>query len=615
MSAQTASFVRSASNAAWSFARNINAMLPKGQLPQPSWAPGPLLKSWERMQMGAGVPRKTLSLCPDCNREAADAVIGGQATIADFRNKPGIIEAELLEEAERILMRKACEKHGPFEDVLSDHPDFFRRMESLVFGRDFRCVGDERVHNHGANSIKTGRGSYLIVDLTNRCNMVCSPCYMDANATSFVHELHMQDVKDLFARAMSFKPQREINILFSGGEATLSPIFLEAVRHAKSMGFHRLHVATNGIRFAQEKDFAVKAKAAGLHAVYLQFDGVTEEKNSNRGIGNYMEVKRRALDNIAAAGMKTTLQVTVVNGLNNDGVGDIIRFVADHIEKIHGIIFQPVMFSGRDEDISADERYARRYPVSQIAYDLQAQTSFGWEPMRDWFPVSAYAVFANLCDVLDPEAALGSLFCDIHPNQGLFSPILINSRTREIVPVAKFFDVQQFLRDTVDITDLGRGPAITKAMVAISAVRNFDRTMAPADFGLDQLRRLLVDCFYRVAGSDPSWSERAYSYADSWKLVMITPMSFQDLYNYDFATMSDSKTPVATQDGEITFCAYNGGRWRKIVEHLHQTATLAEWNRMHGRHPIHAKGREVDLGAGKRAKPELVQIEKQRTPA
>jgi 7,8-dihydro-6-hydroxymethylpterin dimethyltransferase len=313
--------------------------------------------------------------------------------------------------------------------------------------------------------------------------------------------------------------------------------------------------------------------------------------------------------------MKTTLQVTVENGLNNDGVGDIIRFVADHIDKIHGIIFQPVMFCGRDQDISADERYARRYPVSQIAYDLQAQTSFGWEPMRDWFPVSAYAVFANLCDVLHPEAPLGSLFCDIHPDQGIFSPILINSREREIVPVAKFFDVEQFLRDVVYITDLGRGPAITKAMVALSAVRNFNRNKAPADFGLDQLRRLLADCFYRVAGSDPSWSDRAYSYADSWRLVMITPMSFQDLYNYDFATMSDSKTPVATQEGEITFCAYNGGRWRKIVEHLHQTASLTEWKRMHGRQPIYAKGKEVDLVAGKNAKPELVQIEGRQTPA
>lgn len=606
---------KSLSNAAWSSARKVNSILPHGKLPQPSWAPGRLPRSWERISMATGVPRPTLSLCPQCNQEAVDSVIGGQAGVPDFRDRPGIVEAEIVEEAGRILMRKACEKHGPFEDVLSNHPAFFKRMESLGFGKDFNCAGDAKVHNHGANSIKTGRGTYLIVDLTNRCNMFCSPCYMDANAASYVHELDMQDVTALFERATSFKPQREINVLFSGGEATLSPIFLDAVRHAKGKGFHRLHVATNGIRFAQEKDFAVKAKAAGLHAVYLQFDGVTEEKNGHRGIGNYMDVKRRALDNIAAAGMKTTLQVTVENGLNNDGVGDIIRFVADHIEKIHGIIFQPVMFAGRDEDISADERYARRYPVSQIAYDLQAQTSFGWEPMRDWFPVSAYAVFANLCDVLHPEAVLGSLFCDIHPNQGMFSPILINSRTREIVPVAKFFDVQQFLRDVVDITDFGRGPAITKAMVALSAVRNFSRIKAPADFGLDQLRKLLSDCFYRVAGSGQSWSERAYSYAGSWKLVMVTPMSFQDLYNYDLAMMSDSKTPVATQEGEMTFCAYNGGRWRKIVEHLHQTASLSEWKRMHGRQPIYAKGKEVDLGARKNAKPELVQIEGRQTPA
>ena len=609
MSAQRASFARSASNAVWAFSRSVNAIVPKGQLAQPSWAPSRLPKSWERTQMTIGVPRKTLSLCPGCNQEAVDAVINGRAAIADFRDKPGIIEAEILEEAGRILMRKACEKHGPFEDVLSDHPDFFRRMERLAFGRDFRCVGDERVHNHGANSIKTGRGSYLIVDLTNRCNMVCSPCYMDANGTSFVHELDMQDVRDLFARAMSFKPQREINVLFSGGEATLSPIFLEAVRHAKSTGFHRIHVATNGIRFAQERDFAAQARAAGLHAVYLQFDGTTEAKNSHRGIGNNMDVKRSALENIAAAGMKTTLQVTVVNGLNNDGLGDIVRFVAEHVDKIYGVIFQPLMFCGRDEDVSDDERYTKRYPVSQIAYDLEKQTSIDWQPMRDWFPVSAYAAFAHLYDVLHPDAELGSLFCDIHPDHGIFSPILINSHTSEIIPVAKFFDVEQFLRDLVEITDLGRRPAITKAMVSLSAVRNFDRTKAPADFGFGQLRKLLADCFYRVGGSGSDWSQRAYLYKEPWKLVMITPMSFQDLYNYDLATMSDSRTPMATQEGEISFCAYNGGRWRSVVEHVHQTASLTEWNRTRSRHRIYANGKQVDLGPRFSVSNQLVQIE------
>jgi len=540
-------------------------------------------------------------------------VISGEASLANFRDHPGIIEAEILEEAGRILMRKACEKHGPFEDVLSNHPAFFKRMESLGFGKDFNCAGDELVHNHGANSIKTGRGTYLIVDLTNRCNMFCSPCYMDANAAGYVHELDIQDVAAVFERAKSFKPQREINVLFSGGEATLSPIFLDAIEHAKSVGFHRLHVATNGIRFAQEREFAVRARAAGLHGVYLQFDGVTEEKNSHRGIGNYMETKRRALDNIAAAGMKTTLQVTVVNGLNNDGVGDIVRFVADHIEKIHGIIFQPVMFCGRDEDISADERYAKRYPVSQIAYDLQAQTSFGWEPMRDWFPVSAYGAFAHLCDILHPNAELGSLFNDIHPDHGMFSPILVNARTKEIVPVARFFDVEQFVRDIVEIADSGRRPAIIKSMALLSLVRNFESDNAPPDFGIAQLRGLFADCVYRVAGSGPNWSEQAYAYNGVWTLVMVSPMAFQDNSNYDLATISHSTTPMATQEGEINFCAYNGGGWRRIVENLHQTATVAEWNRMHGRHPIYAKGKEVGLGAQGVPRTDLVQIERQQT--
>jgi uncharacterized radical SAM superfamily Fe-S cluster-containing enzyme len=78
---------------------------------------------------------------------------------------------------------------------------------------------------------------------------------MDANAATYVHELGMEDIKHAFERASSFKPPREINVLFSGGEATLSPILLDAIRYSNSVGFHRVHIATNGIRFAQDPDF------------------------------------------------------------------------------------------------------------------------------------------------------------------------------------------------------------------------------------------------------------------------------------------------------------------------------------------------------------------------
>src|SRR5437660_6942934 len=149
------------------------------------------------------------------------------------------------------------------------------------------------------------------------------------------------------------------SILFSGGEPTVSPIFLDAVRHAKSMGFHRLHVATNGVEFAKNRDFASRAREAGLHGVYLQLDGVSEEKNKHRGLGNYMPVRLQALENIAAAGMRTTLQVMVDKCRNSYGLGDIVRFAIQNIDKIHGVVFQPIMFAGRDEGVLPDERYAR----------------------------------------------------------------------------------------------------------------------------------------------------------------------------------------------------------------------------------------------------------------
>ena len=383
--------------------------------------------------------------------------------------------------------------------------------------------------------------------------------------------------------------------MFSGGEPTLSPIFLEAVRHAKSMGFHRLHVATNGVRFAENRAFAFEAKEAGLHAVYLQCDGVSEEKNKHRGLGNYMEVRGKALDNIAAAGMRTTLQATVVNGLNNNGLGDLIRFAIQNIDKIHGVVLQPVMFSGRDERISAEERYARRYPLTQLAFDLHEQTSIGWQPMRDWFPLSALGIFAHLSDVLNPEAELGSLFQEIHPNRGIFSPLLVDTHEKEAVPIPVFFNLEQFMRDIVEITDSARGPAVTKVLVSLSILRNFDQQKAPSGFGLGELRRVLEDCFYRIAGRGDDWSEKAYSHQGRWRVMILNGVWFQDAFNYDFSGICNSTTPVATQQGEISFCAYYGGGWRKVIEYQNRTATLAEWHRSHGRHEIYAKGKKVEL--------------------
>jgi hypothetical protein len=58
--------------------------------------------------------------------------------------------------------------------------------------------------------------------------------------------------------------------------------------------------------------------------------------------------------------------------------------------------------------------------------------------------------------------------------------------------------------------------------------------------------------------------------------------------------------PYGTQEGEISFCAYNTGvGWRQIIENMHKTANLADWYQEHGRHAVYAKGKAVPGISGK----------------
>jgi hypothetical protein len=86
--------------------------------------------------------------------------------------------------------------------------------------------------------------------------------------------------------------------------------------------------------------------------------------------------------------------------------------------------------------------------------------------------------------------------------------------------------------------------------------------------------------------------------ADRWNFLFIAGMWFQDLFNYDFRRTEMCIIPYATQQGEISFCAYNTGiGWRNIIEKMHMTATLTKWYEEHGRHEIFAGGKSVDLNS------------------
>jgi 7,8-dihydro-6-hydroxymethylpterin dimethyltransferase len=595
-----ASVLAKISDYAWRAFQAINTRLPEGKLPCPKWAPGRMIKMRERSAPPLGFPRETDSLCPRCVPEIRKKIIDGEVDPDILlKGHPGEIKARLVEEGGRILMRKSCEKHGLFEDVLSTNPAFTRRIENLFCGRDFQFAQDDSIHCHGSSSIKYGRGTVLTVDLTNRCNMMCNPCFTDANQVGYVHEPDLKTIKAVLDRAVSFKPRRQIIILFSGGEPTLSPHFLDAVAYAKSIGFYRILAATNGIRFAQSEEFTRQAFAAGLHGTYLQLDGINNEMNAHRGVKNLFDIKMQAIDNMAKTGMKTTLVTTVLNSINKDAIGPIVEFAINNIDKVQTVVFQPVSFTGRDEGIDDESRRAQRYTLSQLVADLNAQLKYKLDPMRDWFPLSSYSAFTGIMDILQgAHASWGWSSCNCHPDCGVFTLLVVNRRTLDWIPLFRFFNYERFIRDVAAIADTARGKALTEAQLALAIMRNYRADMAPKGFPISQLIRVFRPSSEK-ADSDRNDRMKTRSQADEWRVLCVEGMWFQDLWTYDFRRTEMCVIPYGTEDGEIAFCAYNTGLgWRQIVENRHKQAGLAEWHKSQGRHVIYAGGCAIEITEG-----------------
>src|SRR5580704_16877149 len=335
-----------AAGAAWHVFNTFNSIKPNPSF-TPKWSEKPLLKSWEKQKPTLGWPRTTDSLCPKCVPDIRNKIVNGEVPVEILRNeKVGEIKALIIERDGKILMVKECAIHGHFEDVMSIDPAFSKHLEDVFPGRDMRAHNDEKLHDHGTSTITHGRGSVLTVDLTNRCNMMCDPCFMDANQVGFVHELTWEDIKQLLDNAISIKPRRQMSVQFSGGEPTLSPYFLDAIRYAREVGYNSVQAATNGIEFAKSPDFARDAMGAGLRYVYLQFDGVGNAANSHRYVGNLFDVKLRAIENLHSNGVEIVLVTTVLNGINNEQIGRIVRFALDNPDKVAFVSFQPVSFTG-----------------------------------------------------------------------------------------------------------------------------------------------------------------------------------------------------------------------------------------------------------------------------
>lgn len=462
-----------------------------------------------------------------------------------------VIDAMIVKKNGRVLLVKSCPQHGEFTDVYFSDPatySRFARFRDPGSGMDNPMTADVMGCPRDCGICPNHRTQTLLanIDVTNRCNLRCPVCFANAERSGYVYEPTREEIRAMMARLRAEKPVACYAVQFAGGEPTLRDDLPELIGMAKQMGFIQVQIATNGVRMAQSREYCERLKRTLLSTVYLQFDGVTPEPYlAARGF-NALPVKEKAIANARAAGMGGIVLVpTLVRGVNDAQIFDIVRYGADNIDVVRGVNFQPVSFTGR---IDRGELQQQRITISDFMEALEAQSG-GMIATEDFFPVTCISAISDLMEAWANEP---TVTFSVHPHCGAATYVF--KEKGELLPVTRFVDVESMMRYLKMLGERYRGSAgswLTRFVITERVIRALPRFVdtAKAPEGVDMIGVMKSFVKGGVGKALVGFHEKS---------MLIGAMHFMDPYNFDLDRVRSCGIHYATPDGRvIPFCTYN----------------------------------------------------------
>lgn len=299
--------------------------------------------------------RKTRSVCPVCLNNLPAHLV---------RQKNG-----------QILLEKTCTEHGSFSvPVWHNLIDF-----NLWTQHTQPLSGDEGTHcpEHCGICTEHEIGTCCcLLEVTKRCNLRCRFCFANGGETE--QEPTLEELKASICDIV--KQCGRPLLQLSGGEPTLRDDLPELISYAKEAGCSYIQINTNGIRLAQDPQYAKKLAEAGLDIVFLQFDGTRSDIYKVLRGQDLLKIKQHAIAVCGELRIGVTLVPTVVPGVNTDNLGDLITFACRNVPTVRGIHFQPVSYFGRHPGMPEMDS---RYTLDRLMVDISDQAGI---PIESFLP-------------------------------------------------------------------------------------------------------------------------------------------------------------------------------------------------------------------------------------
>jgi 7,8-dihydro-6-hydroxymethylpterin dimethyltransferase len=266
--------------------------------------------------------RNTTSVCPVCLRR---------------------LPAEIIKQEHDYFLVKMCCDHGRFSTVIwrGEEPSF-ERWGNYVPPEEPEDKRPDCPNGCGICPSHLQKACCVLVEVTGRCNLSCPFCFAQSD----------QDAVDPTVGQLSEYFEQLVEhgstfIQISGGEPTVRNDLPEIVAAAKAAGCENIQLNSNGIRLGTEKGYAKELADAGLSFVFMQFDGTDDSLYEKlRGQPLFAE-KQAAIKACSDELLGVTLVPTIVPGVNDQNIGEILNYGFSNSPAVRGVHFQPVSYFGR----------------------------------------------------------------------------------------------------------------------------------------------------------------------------------------------------------------------------------------------------------------------------
>ena len=469
--------------------------------------------------------------------------------------------SSIVERDGKVYQRTECSRHGVAEHLIFSDSTLYRRLNAwndLVFPpSEEGCAHPPSgaTCDYGIHSVNPP--ALAVMDITNRCNFHCPVCFAETDGQRGHYFLALEQVREMLQSLVN-RPVPCRRIQFSGGEPTLHPEFPRILGTARELGFTHVQVATNGSRFVNP-DYTRRCEEAGLHTLYLQFDGVSDEVYLKLRGRRLLEQKIAVVENILKTNMRIVLVPTIASGINVDQIGPLFQFALKYSKQITGISFQPAALTGR---VKIEERERELFDLAMMAKEFGSQTGLTQFP-DDWFPLNAVSMVTHALSRIRNEP-VATPACDAHCSLGTYFYI---DEDNQPVCITRFLDLDRFFRSlggivpSTDRATLGQRISQLKDLNRLSQC--FDKRKAPQALTFERLLRGLDGWEDKSCGRAADWFRRGFNG------MFVAGMHFMDFRTYNFRRVRRCIIQYVTTNGDlIPFCSYNAGARYRTAEEL-----------------------------------------------